>query len=87
MSQITLTNNAWAQTKLEVRAGNSPNCDNNGLQGAWTLALNESKTIETDESVVCWRRPLDPDDPDSGWQDWNTLSPDDIGNPYSIDMN
>jgi hypothetical protein len=86
MYQITFYNRGWAQCKLEVRAGRSADCSQNTLIATYTLMLDVGQPVATSQTVLCYRRPADPDDPNSNWEIWNTVSPDDINTPMSIDV-
>lgn len=87
MYQITFVNHAWAQVRLEISTGNFQSCDQNASQGLVTLLLNDGHPIQTDASVVCWRRTANPDDPHSAWGNWNSMSPDDQNTPATIELN
>lgn len=85
--QITFVNHAWAEVKLEVATGNNQDCNRNASEGPTALALNVGHTITTSASVVCYRRSANPDDPNSGWDTWTSISPNDQNTPMTVELN
>jgi hypothetical protein len=85
--QINFYNHAWAQVKLEVRAGNYQNCDQNQTQTVEVLLLNGGYQLYSSASVICYRRTADPTHPSSEWGGWYSISPNSITTTMNVELN
>jgi hypothetical protein len=85
MYQITFVNGLGASVTLDVRSG-SNSCEQNTQRYNGVLASGGTYTLNTGDSVVCYRRTANPADPSSGLTVWNTFSPDNMNTPTTISL-
>jgi hypothetical protein len=83
--QITFENTLSKAVQLQVNAGDKVDCNANGQVVNEQLDAYKTKTIDTDENIVCYRRTADPDNPGQ-MTAWVTFSPDDQNTPALIDV-
>lgn len=78
---LELRNTRWERVRVEVRVGQSQNCEENSGQGSSVLRRDQSWAVLSEE-VVCWRRERVPGDPSAGWTAWeqSQLAPDQVRN-------
>lgn len=67
--RVVLRNVLWDSVRVEVRVGESLDCDRNALVGVKTLLRGRAWAVTTDQAV-CWRRSLAPNEPRSAWTAW-----------------
>lgn len=67
---LHLQNNAWAQVRVEIRAGSATSCDSLGSLGVHVLEQGQEWEVRIDDPVICWRRDLTPGNPASAWTSW-----------------
>lgn len=87
MFSITFSNPFGDWITLEIRAGSNQNCDANAVVFNSQLAPGADYSLNTGDSVVCYRRTANPGQPGSPMQpNWNTFSPDPQNTPASIQL-
>jgi hypothetical protein len=74
MAVLRLHNPQWDRVTVEVRRGNNNSCDDNTPYQTKQMLRDDTWEIEHDEMDICWRRDVDPDNPDGEMMGWNRQS-------------